>query len=39
MRFRLTPTVYDLELLYVRNFSQFRVISVIWEATMAKRIR
>jgi len=35
MRFRLTPrlmTLNDLEQPYVRIFSQFRVISLMWEA-------
>jgi len=42
MRFRLAPrlmTLDDLELLQVRIFSEFRVISQIWEATIAKRIK
>jgi len=42
MRFRLTPrsmTLDDLELLYVRIFSEFRVISQIWDATTDKRMK
>jgi len=41
MRFRLAArlmTLDDLELLYVWIFSEFRVISQIWEATTAKRM-
>jgi len=41
MRFRLAARLMaldDLELLYVWNFSEFRVISQIWEATTAKRM-
>ena len=40
MGFPLTPrsmTVDDLELLYGRILSEFRVISHVWEATTAKR--
>ena len=42
MRFRLAPrsiTLDDLELLLVRIFLEFRVISQIWEATTAKRMK
>jgi len=42
MRFRLAPrlmTLDDLELLQVRIFSEFRVISQIREATTAKRMK
>ena len=42
MRFRLAPrsmTLDDLELSKVRIFSEFRVISQIWEATTAKRMK
>jgi len=42
MHFRLTPrsmTSDDLELLYVRVFSQFRMVSQIWEATIAKQMK
>jgi len=41
MCFRLTPrsmTLDDLELLYVRIFGEFRDISQIWEAAIAKRM-
>ena len=41
MRFRLAArsmTLDDLELLYFWIFSEFRVISQIWEATTAKRM-
>jgi len=32
-------TLGDFELLKVRIFSEFRMISQIWEATTAKRIK
>jgi len=41
MGFRLTPrsmTLDDLELLQVRIFLEFRAISYMWKATMAKRM-
>jgi len=40
MRFQLASrsmTLDDFEVLYVRIFSEFRVISQIWETTAAKR--
>ena len=44
MRFRLAEdprsmTLDDLELLFVRMFSEFRVILLIWETTTAKRMK
>jgi len=42
MGFRLTPrsmTLDDLELLYGRILSEFRVILRVWEATPAKRMQ
>ena len=39
MRFRLTPTLDDLELLQVRILLEFCVILQIWEATTSKRIK
>jgi len=42
MLFRLAPRsmiLNDPELLYIRMISEFRVISLIWEATTAKGIK
>jgi len=42
MGFRLTPTsmtLDDLELLYDQILSEFRMISRLWEATTAKRMK
>ena len=40
MGFRLIDTkIDDLELLYCQILSEFRVISRLWEATTAKRIK
>jgi len=42
MGFRLTPrsmTLDDLELLEGQILSEFRVISRLWEATTAKRMK
>jgi len=35
----MTTQLDDLELLYIRIFGEFRVISQIWEATTAKRMK